>query len=168
VTGVEIIALAKKQGVTIEVFLGKLRAHAETEPEESLVRLLRDNRQAVVDAFLSAETEPERWRRILAEKVETIMKVRALERPNAEREAFRHVVVEFANATHPNTNPHVCVSCNKPDLPLTPTLPHGVGERHVWLHQHCHQSWSDRRRNEVVASLAGMGIVEPGEADGAQ
>jgi hypothetical protein len=53
-TGAEIIALAKKRGVTAEVFFGKLRIRAESEPDESLVRLLRDNRQAIIDAFLEA------------------------------------------------------------------------------------------------------------------
>ena len=68
-TGSEIIALARRSGVAVEVFFGKLRLHAESEPGEGLVRLLRDNRQTVIDAFLEAETEPNRWRRLLAEKI---------------------------------------------------------------------------------------------------
>jgi hypothetical protein len=167
-TSAEIIALAKRRGVTLGVFLDKLRVYSEGEPDESLLRLLRDNKQAVMDAILAVETEPERWQRLLAEKIETIVKVRGLTRLDAEREAFRHVVVEFANATHPDTDPRVCALCNKPSLPLTPTLPYGVGERHAWLHQHCHQQWSARRQYEVVATLAGMGIVEPRAADEAQ
>ena len=121
-TGAEIIALAKKRGVAVEVFFGKLRVHAESEPDESLVRLLRDNRQAIIDAFLEAETEPDRWRRLLAEKIETIVKMRGLPRPDAEAEAFRHIVIEYLNETHPNTDPRVCAHCRGPDLPLTPIL----------------------------------------------
>jgi hypothetical protein len=37
----------------------------------------RDNKQAVTDASLAAETEPDRWRRALAEKTAaTIMQLR--------------------------------------------------------------------------------------------
>jgi hypothetical protein len=81
-TGAEAIALARTRGVTLEVFLGNLRVYSEGEPDESLVRLLRDNKQAVIDASLAAETESDRWRRILAEKVETIVKIRGLSRPD--------------------------------------------------------------------------------------
>jgi hypothetical protein len=160
-TGAEIIALAKKRGVAAEVFFGKLRIRAESEPDESLVRLLRDNRQAIIDAFLEAETDADRWRRLLSEKIETIVKVRGLPRPDAEAEAFRHIVIEYLNETHPTTDPRVCAHCRGPDLPLTPILPFGVGDRHAWLHQRCRDRWADRRRAEAVATLAGMGIAEP-------
>jgi hypothetical protein len=160
VSGAEIIALAKKRGVAVGVFFGKLRVRAESEPDESLVRLLRDNRQAIIDAFLEAETDADRWRRLLSEKIETIVKVRGLPRPDVEAEAFRHIVTEYLNETHPNTDPRVCAHCRGPDLPLTPILPFGVGNHHSWLHQRCHDRWADRRRVEAVASLARMGIVE--------
>ena len=50
----------------------------------------RDNKQAVMDAILAAEAESDRWRRILAEKVETIIRIRGLTRPDAERARVRH------------------------------------------------------------------------------
>jgi hypothetical protein len=101
----EIIALAKKRGATLTTFRGNLRVYSKSEPDESLVRLSRANKQEVIDALLVAETEPHRWRRALAEKVETIMQLRGLTRPDAEREAFQHVVVEYSNETHTNTDP---------------------------------------------------------------
>jgi hypothetical protein len=88
-TGVEAIALARRRGVTLEVFLSNLRVYSEGEPDESLVRLLRDNKQAVLDAILAAERESDRWRRTLAEKVETITQLRGLTRPDAERDRDR-------------------------------------------------------------------------------
>jgi hypothetical protein len=42
----------------------------------------------------AAETESDRWRRVLAEKGETNM-IRGLPRLDAEREAFRHLTVEY-------------------------------------------------------------------------
>jgi hypothetical protein len=155
------MALAEKRGVTLEVFLGKLRLRAESEPDESLVRLLRDNKQAVIEAFLAAETEPARWRRRLAEKIETIVTIRGLSQASAKAEAFKHVVIEYMDETHPDTDPRVCAHCHGPNLPLTPTVPIGVGERHAWLHQRCWEPWSERRRAEAVVALAKMGIIAP-------
>jgi hypothetical protein len=84
-TGVEAIALARKRRVTLEVFLDRLRVYSEGEPNESLIRLLRDNKQAVVEAILAAETEPDRWRRRFAERIETTVTMRGVPRPDAER-----------------------------------------------------------------------------------
>ena len=160
-TGAEIIALAKKRGVAVEVFFGKLRVRAESEPDESLVRLLRDNRQAVIDAFLEAETEPDRWRRLLAEKIETIVKMRGLPRPDAEAEAFRHIVIEYLNETHPATDPRVCAHCRGPDLPLTPILA-VWGRRSSYVASSALSRPMGRgRRMAAVETLAAMGIMEP-------
>jgi hypothetical protein len=65
-TGAEIIAHAKTRGVVLALFLDRL--YGEGEPDESFIQLLRANKQAVVDAILAAETEPHRWRRLLAQK----------------------------------------------------------------------------------------------------
>ena len=87
--------------------------------------------------------------------------MRGLSRLDAEADAFGHVVIDYLNETHPKTDPRVCAHCRGPDLPLTPTLPFGVGDRHAWLHQRCRDRWAERRRVEAVATLAGMGIAEP-------
>jgi hypothetical protein len=157
-TGAEAIALARRRGVTFGVFLGNLRVYSEGEPDESLVRLLRDNKQAVVDAILAAETESDRWRRILAEKVETIVKMRGLTRPDAEREAFQHVLIEYLNKTNPNTDPTRCGHCGGPETPDAILLPIGVGERHAWLHTDCWELWREARRTAAIAELAMMKI----------
>jgi hypothetical protein len=162
-TGAEIIALAKKRGVTLEIFFDKLRVCSEGKPDESLVRLLRDNKQAVMDSILAAETPPERWRRLFAEKVDTLMQFLGLPRLEAEREAFRHIVIEYSNKTHPNTDPNRCAHCGKPETPDATLLPIGWGERHAWLHSPCVESWRQKRREQAAARLAAMGIVEPGE-----
>jgi hypothetical protein len=47
----------------------------------------RDNKQTVMDAI---QTVPDRWRRALAEKVETIMQLRGMTRHDAERARVRH------------------------------------------------------------------------------
>ena len=120
----------------------------------------RANKQEVIDAPLAAETEPHRWRRTLAEKVDTIVKMRGLTQRDAEHEALEHVVVEYSNATHPDTDTTRCGHCGGPETPDA-TLPFGVGERHTSLHQRCWVPWRERRWTEAIAALAAMGITEP-------
>jgi hypothetical protein len=160
-TGAEAIALARRRGVTLGVFLGKLRVYSEGEPDESLVRLLRDNKQAVVDEILAAETESNRWRRVLAEKIETVMTIRGLPRPDAEREAFDIVLVEFLNATRPDTDPNLCARCGGPETSDATLLPIGWGDRHVWLHPGCLDPWRAQRGLKAEDDLARLGVVRP-------
>jgi hypothetical protein len=77
----------------------------------------RDNKRAVMDAILAAETESDRSRRALAEKVETIMQLRGMPRDDAEREAFPHLLTDYLNATYPNTDSTRCVWCGKLEAP---------------------------------------------------
>jgi len=70
----------------------------------------RANKQEVMDA----ETKPHRWRRRKAEKADSITRLRGLPRPEAEHEAFEHVVVEYLNETHPNSDPTRCAHCRGP------------------------------------------------------
>jgi hypothetical protein len=138
---------------------------ARTRPDDNVSHAEEHAGVAVGSDFL-ADKEAERWQRLLTEKVATIVKVRGLELPDAEREGFEQVVIENANETHPNSgDPHVCAWCRKPSLPLAPTLPFGVDGRCTWLHSFCHEAWTARRRAEVVAAFAKMGIVEPGGRD---
>ena len=117
----------------------------------------RANKQEVMDA----ETKPHRWRRRKAEKADSITRLRGLPRPEAEHEAFEHVVVEYLNETHPNSDPTRCAHCRGPETQASPLLPIGWGDRHAWLHQRCWVPWRERRWTEAIAALAAMGITEP-------
>jgi hypothetical protein len=120
-----------------------------------------DNKQAVMNAIPAAETESDRWRRILAEKVEIIMTIRGLPQAGAEREAFAHLLTEYLNATHPNTNPTRCVWCGKLEAPDRTLLPIGVGVRHAWLHSICADPWRARHRAVAITELMAMKIEAP-------
>jgi hypothetical protein len=48
------------------------------------------------------------WRRFFEEKRDLVERVHSLPRPEAERAAFGIVLVEFLNATHPDTDPCRC------------------------------------------------------------
>jgi hypothetical protein len=113
------------------------------------------------DVELAAETEPNRWRRVLAEKIETILKIRGLPRPDAEREAFQHVLIEFLNVTHPDTDPTRCAQCGGPETPDAALLPIGCGDRHAWLHRGCWEPWRTRRRPMAEEELTRLGVARP-------
>ncbi len=111
---------------------------------------------------LSSESGPAaRWRRRFEDESIVVQRARDMPPEQAKAEAFRHIVIEYLNETHPNTDPRVCAYCGGRDLPLTPTLPFGVGNRHAWLDQRCRDPWAERRRKTAIATLAGMGITEP-------
>jgi hypothetical protein len=105
--------------------------------------------------------QPDRWRRLLAEKIETIVKMRGLPHPDAATEAFRLIVIEHLNDPDPSTEPRVCAHCGVPDLTLTSTLPFGVGDRHAWLHRPCRDPWAAARRKAAIETWAALGIGGP-------
>jgi hypothetical protein len=102
-----------------------------------------------------------RWRRKFEDRTIVVQRVRNLPQAEAERAAFDIVLVEFLNATHPNTDPNRCAACGRPETPGGVLLPIGVGARHAWLHDCCWAEWRDGRRAEAIALLAGMEITEP-------
>ena len=98
-----------------------------------------------------------RWRRKFEDRTIVVQRVRNLPQAEAERAAFEIVLVEFLNATHPDTDPSRCAWCGKPETPADVLLPIGVGARHAWLHDRCWAPWRERRRTEAIATLAGRG-----------
>jgi hypothetical protein len=136
--------------------------------DESLVRLLRDNKQAVMDAILAAEAESDRWRRILAEKVETIIRIRGLTRPDAEREAFQRVVVEFFELDAPEHR-------SEPLRPLrrlrdarrfSLAIRDARSPLHLVARNRCWAAWREARRKAADEALAEVGVAEPGRGRG--
>jgi len=89
------------------------------------------------------------------------MHARGLPEYESRCEAYGIILVEYLNGSMLDTDPRVCAWCGKPNLPLTPTLPFGVGNRHAWLHQHCRDRWAEARHKAAIETLTIMGIVEP-------
>ena len=149
---------------------GALRKPSKLIVEEECLRddevldgeLRKPSKPLLESERLSRDTDTgARWRRRFEDESIVVQRARDMPPEQAKAEAFRHIVIEYLNETHPNTDPRVCAHCGGRDLPLTPTLPFGVGNRHAWLDQHCRDRWAERRRAEAVATLAGMGIAEP-------
>jgi hypothetical protein len=99
-----------------------------------------------------------RWLRKFEDRTIVVQRVRNLPQAEAERAAYDIVLVEFLNATHPNTDPSRCAHCRRAETPREVLLPIGVGP-HSWLHPNCWTPWRERRRREAIAALAEAGIT---------
>jgi hypothetical protein len=76
-------------------------------------------------------------RQAFENRVDAIMRVRGLPRPEAERLAYEAALIEWLNATHPDTLSDRCAHCGELEEPGATLLPIGVGSRHPWLHRDC-------------------------------
>jgi hypothetical protein len=117
----------------------------------------------LTDLFWQAEKLPSsgEWRVRFEMAVLDVMRLRNLPRAEAEKAAYENVVIEFLNATHPNTLTDRCVWCGKLEEPGAALQPIGWGARHVWLHSDCWASWREHRCVEAIAGLAAMRIMRP-------
>jgi hypothetical protein len=68
-------------------------------------------------------------------------------------------VVEWLNRNPSFSLAGRCVWCGKPQTPSAMVLPFGASEHHAWLHAECWSAWYQRRREEAVLALRGMGIT---------
>jgi hypothetical protein len=102
-----------------------------------------------------------RWRRKFEDGTIVVRRVRNLPQAEAERAAYEIVLVEFLNATHPDTDPNRCAYCGKRETPDATLLPIGIGVRHAWLHWDCWTPWRTRRRAEAEDNLARLGVMRP-------
>jgi hypothetical protein len=92
-----------------------------------------------------------RWRRKFEDRTIVVQRVRNLSQAEAERTAYDIVLVEFLNATHPDTDPNRCAWCGKSETPSAVLLPTGVGVRHTWLHSGCWEPWRAEPRPKTIS-----------------
>ena len=114
------------------------------------------------EAHVDPAADAHLWRRKFDDRTIVVQRVRNLLEAEAERAAFDMVLVEFLNATHPDTDPNCCAWCGKSETPDTTLLPIGVGVRHTWLHRNCRAPWRIQRRAKAEDDLARLGIMKSG------
>jgi hypothetical protein len=101
------------------------------------------------------------WRRRFEAKVDTVVRMRGLPPIEARREAYRGLVVDYANETFPgDCDPNRCAHCRGIEAPPEVLIPLGVGP-HAWLHRSCADSWRECRRESAIEALAAMKIEAP-------
>ena len=114
-----------------------------------------------LEALDDPGADAHRWLRKFEDRTIVVQRVRNLPQAEAERVAYDIVVVDFLNATHPDTDPNSCACCGRAETPSNILLPIGVGARHAWLHDYCWADWREGRHAEAITMLAGMGITGP-------
>ena len=62
----------------------------------------------MIESARPASSPPPPLRQAFENRVDAIMRVRGLTRPEAERLAFEAVLIDWLNATHPNTPSDRC------------------------------------------------------------
>jgi hypothetical protein len=100
------------------------------------------------------------------EKTDLVERVRRLPRPEAEREGYKIVLVQWINRqpiSEPAAPNNRCAWCGLTEAGPGDLRPYGTDARGVaWLHpERCWKPWSDRRRADAVKALRKMGITEP-------
>ena len=71
--------------------------------------------------------EARRWRRVFADNVAAVLRVRA-NSIEARKVAYENTVTAFLDATHPNTDPNRCAHCGGPETPDAVLQPIGWGD----------------------------------------
>ena len=110
----------------------------------------------------SAHWHAEDWRARFDERAGFLEHDGGLLRVEAEVQAFECCIVEWLNRNPSSSAEGRCTWCGKAETPSARVLPFGAGEDHQWLHAECWALWYQRRREEAVLALRGMGIAPSG------
>jgi hypothetical protein len=109
-----------------------------------------------------ADWGPEDWRAHFDERAGFLEHDGGLLRVEAEVQTFEQCIVEWLNRNPSSSPAGRCAWCGKAETPSARVLPFGAGEHHEWLHAECWAFWYQRRREEAVLALRGMGIAPSG------
>jgi hypothetical protein len=113
----------------------------------------------------SANWHAENWRERFDERAGFLEHDGGWSRLEAEVQAFEQFIVEWLNANPTLSPAGRCAWCGKAETPSARVLPFGAGEHHEWLHAECWSAWYQRRREEAVLALRGMGIAPGGSLE---
>jgi hypothetical protein len=110
-----------------------------------------------------ADWGAEDWRARFDERAGFLEHDGGLVRAKAEFQAFDCCVVEWLNQHPAPSAPGRCAWCGRPESPGAVVVPLGTEPgTHAWLHAGCWPAWYQRRREEAVLALRGMGIAPGG------
>jgi hypothetical protein len=124
------------------------------------------NESLFSDGFGAETPEAASWRCFFEEKTDLVERVRGLPRLEAERAAYKILLVEWINRQtvgEPAAASNRCAWCGLPEAGPGDLRPYGTDARGVaWLHpERCWKPWTDRRHTDAVEALRKIGITEP-------
>src|SRR6516164_8160369 len=163
----EALRAAQAAGVTV-MFDGEgLLLEANAEPPQAVLDLLARHKLSILALLRSSQDgrTAEDWQARFDERAGFLEHDDGLSRVEAEVQAFECCIVEWLNRNPSFSLAGRCVWCGKPQTPSAMVLPFGAGEHHTWLHAECWPTWYQRRREEAVLALRGMGIAPSGSLE---
>jgi hypothetical protein len=164
----EALRAAQAAGVTV-MFDGEgLLLEANAEPPQAVLELLARHKLSILALLRSSQDgwTAEDWRARFDECAGFLEHDGGLLRAKAELQAFDCCVVEWLNQHPAPSAPGRCEWCGKPESSGAVVVPFGTEPgTHAWLHAECWSAWYQRRREEAVLALRGMGITMGGDHD---
>ena len=161
----EALAVARANGVSVEIDGDDLVLEASAPPQPALLDLLSHHKAGIVALLRLADDgwSAEDWQVFFDERAGIAEFDGGLSRGQAEAHASACCAVEWLNRNLMRSLPGRCLGCGCGDQAQDPVLRNGVVEStgHAWLHSRCWPAWYAGRKDEAVAALAAMGIVPP-------
>ena len=107
-----------------------------------------------------------RVREAKADLIATLARHEACEQDPSSDSEPHACVVEWLNQHPAPSQSGRCAWCGRPESPGAVVVPFGTEPgTHAWLHPECWGLWYQRRREEAVLALRGMGITMGGDRD---
>jgi hypothetical protein len=163
----EALRAAQAAGVRVMFDGEDLVLEASAEPPQAVLHVLARHKLSILDLLRSGRDSwtAEDWQARFDERAGFLEHDDGLSRAEAEVQAFERCIVEWLNRNPSFSLAGRCAWCGKPQTPSAMVRPFGAGEHHAWLHAGCWPAWYQRRQEEAVLALRGMGITMSGDHD---
>jgi hypothetical protein len=162
----EALQAAHADGVTVTFDGDGLLLEASAEPPRAVLDVLARHKLSILALLRPGQGgwTAEDWRARFDERAGFLEYDGGLSRVEAEARAFECCIVEWLNRNPSPTLAGRCAWCGRPESPSAVVLPFGTEPgTHAWLHSECWTAWYQRRREEAVLALRGMGITMSGD-----
>ncbi len=163
-SAIEILRMARENGVHIGIEGADLILDAEREPAPRVLEVIRRHKASIVTLLTAAESNwaTEDWKAFFDERAGILEHDHGLSRQAAERRAFDFTVVEWLNRHPDQSDPERCAWCGATETSGARIVPYGANQSgHAWLHPACWQPWHDERRQSAISALTTLGICKP-------
>ncbi len=163
-SAVEILQMARENGVHIGIEGADLILDAEREPTSRVLAAIRRHKEDIIDLLTAADGDrtAEGWRVFYEEHATKAEFDGGQTREEAAARAFECCIVEWLNRHPEHFDPGRCAWCAAAETSGARIVPYGANRSgHVWLHPACWQSWHDDRRQSAISALAAFNIDKP-------
>lgn len=116
---------------------------------------------ALLQAAGAAPWGADDWQHFFGERAAIAEYDGAIPRPQAEQQAWKCCIAEWLCQNPVTSDPGSCARCGRGDLPGRGVMPYGDADHgHTHLHSECWPAWHAQRRQDAIAALGSMGLLE--------